>query len=123
MQTQPCSVPSFPLCSSVSPVRVAVVAVAMRVVAKAAEAKVGAVRVVAGTVTAATAVVAKGWGVARAVEVRLAAEKVAVSWAVAARARARGEVEGVTSCSCPWGKTRSMAISIASSVVIRSRMS
>jgi len=101
---------------------VAVVAVAMRVVAKAAEAKVGAVRVVAGTVTAATAVVAKGWGVARAVEVRLAAEKVAVSWAVAARARARGEVEGVTSC-CPWGKTRSMAISIASSVVIRSRMS
>ena len=98
------------------------VAVAMRVVATAAEAKVGAVRVVAGTGTAATAVGAKGWGVARAVEVRLAADKVEVSSAVAARERARGEVEGVTNC-CPWGKTRSMAVSIASSVVIRSRMS
>jgi hypothetical protein len=97
-------------------------AVAVRVVATAAEAKVGAVRVVAGTGMAATAVGAKGWGVARAVEVRLLAENVAVSWAVAASARARGEVGGVADC-CSCGKTRSMATSIASSVVICSKMS
>ena len=94
-------------------------------VATAAEAKVGALRVVAGTGTAATAVGAKGWGVARAVEVRLLAEKVAVTGELGgggvSTSAGRSRRCGGLLLSC--GKTRSMATSIASSVVICSRMS